>query len=138
MNRKARDHALDAMTSASFARLRRTLPQWWDRSVASGVPGTSQCAAVTLALLRDPMSTLAPWSPATGDGLSVVERSPPAMGSPPNHDPCPAPRATQVDRAVVCPVAAALDGWNRTGSCSWGTPSLRYGEMWAAPLQRVA
>jgi hypothetical protein len=123
---------------ALLARLMRTLQQWWDRSVASGVPGTSQCDTVTIALLRDTMPALTTWSPDTGNGLSVVEQSPPDMGSPHNHDPCPATQATQVDTVIVCPVGAALDGWERASPASWGTQSLRHGETQAAPLQRVA
>jgi hypothetical protein len=133
--------AVDVLTrgvQALFARLMRTLQQWWDRSVTSGVPGTSQCDTVAIALLRDTMVARAPWSPETGDGLCVVERSPPDMGSPHHHDPCPATRAAQVDTVVVCPVSAALDEWDRASPHSWGTQSLRHGGTQAAPLQRVA
>ncbi len=121
-----------------FARLMRTLQQWWDRSVASGWPGTAQCDAVAIVLLRDTLATRAAWPPDTGDGRRVVERSPPDMGSSHNHAPCTATRATQVDTVVVCPVVAALDGWNRASTRSRGTAPLRHRETRIAPLQRVA
>jgi hypothetical protein len=133
--------AADLLTQrvqAVYTRLMRTLQQWWDRFVASGLPGTSPCDAVAMALLRDAMSALTTWSPANGDSLSVVERSPLDMGSPYDHAPCPTTRATQLDTVIVCPVGAARDGWDRASPRSQGTQSLRYGETRAAPLQRVA
>ena len=121
---------------ALFAGLMRTLQQWWDRSVASRMPGTAQGDTVAIALLRDPIPARTTWSLDTG--LSVVERSPPDMGAPPHHDSCPATRATQVDTVVVCPAVAALDRWERASPHSRGTQSLRHGETEASPLQRVA
>ena len=133
--------AADVLTrgaQALVARLMHTLPQWWNRSVASRVPGSSPCDTVAMALLRDTMPARTTCSLETGDGLSVVEQSPPDMGSPQNHDPCPATRVAQVDTVVVCPVGAALDGWDRANPYSWGIQSLHHGEMQAAPWQRVA
>ena len=123
---------------ALFARVMRTLPQWWDRAIASGLPRTSECDAMAITLLRDPMPTCVMWSPDTGNSLSVMERSPPDIGSPHNHGPCPDTRATQVDTIVVCPFVAALDRWDRASPHSRGIQSLRHGETWATPLQRVA
>jgi hypothetical protein len=123
---------------ALFARLRRPLQQWWDWSVAREWPGSSPCDAVAMALLRETMSAFVTWSPDTGDGRSVVERSPPAMGSPQHHAPCPATRAPQGDTVVVCPIRAARAGWDRAGRHSREAQSLRRRETRAAPLQRAA
>jgi hypothetical protein len=123
---------------ALFARVMRTLPQWWDRAIASGLPRTSECDAMAITLLRDPMPTCVMWSPDTGNSLNVMEHSPPDIGSPHNHGPCPDTRATQVDTIVVCPFVAALDRWDRASPHSRGIQSLRHGETWAIPLQRVA
>src|SRR5215831_14486343 len=91
-----------------------------------------------MALLRDTMQARTPWSPETGDGLSVVERSPPDMGAPHSYDPCRAIRAAREDTVVVRPVGAALGGWDRASPHSWRIQSLGHGKTHAAPLQRVA
>jgi hypothetical protein len=123
---------------ALVARLMRPLPQGWDRPVVNGLPGTSPCDAVAMARRRDSMPTRVTWSPDTGDSLSVMERSPPTLGSPPNHGPCLDTRATQVDTVGVCPVAAALDRWDRASPHPRGAQSLHHGETRATPWQRVA
>jgi hypothetical protein len=122
----------------TFARLLGTLQQWWDRSVASGWPLTAQCDAVAMVLRRNTLATRAAWPPNAEEGLRMVERSPPDIESSPTHAPCPATRATQVDTVVVCPVGAALDGWNRASTRARGTPPPRRRETRIAPLQRVA
>ena len=76
---------------AVFVGLMRTLQPWWDRSVARRVPGTAQGNAVAMVLLRDTIPAHTTWSLDTGDGLRMVERSPPDMEAPPPHDSCPAP-----------------------------------------------
>jgi hypothetical protein len=127
--------AVDLLRSvqALCARLISTLKQWWDRAVASGWSGTAQCDALAIVLLRNPLAIRAAWPPDTGDWLSVVERSPPDRGSSHNHAPCPATRATQVDTVVVCPVVAALDGWNRGLAPAHGAPRPRVIERRGLP-----
>jgi len=123
---------------ACAARLLRRLQQWRDRFGVSEVQGTLQSDAVVMVLRRATVSAPTVWSPDTRERSSMAERSPPARGSPRNHDACTVTRATQVDTGVVRPIVAVLCGWHRVGPHSQGTRLLRHGETRVGPLRHVA
>lgn len=119
-------------------RIRRLLPWWRDRPIASELPGSSQTDAVILSLRHETGSVPPAWSPDTVNVISVDERSPPAYRPPCTHDPGTAVRAIPAVTLDMHPVITALCWWNGASPHAWSAAPLSKDGIRGIPWRRAA